>query len=100
MKVKVEYNDLDSFTREEAIDRVKHLFGKSASIEVLPDTSAIDDILRYALAQMIGYDQLCLLNDEPYEYAERIQVLKKKVLSRVESSLNSIILANECKFKE
>jgi len=100
MKVKVEYNDLDSFTREEAVDRVKHLFGKSASIEVLPDSSSVEDILRYALAQMIGYSQLCIFNDEPYEYTEKIEVLKKQVLVSVESHLNSIILANECKFKE
>lgn len=100
MKVKIEFNDINSFTREEAIDRVKQFLGKSTSIEVLPDTSSVEDILRFALSQMLGYEQLCILNDSPYEYADKIEILKKKILSSVESHLNSIILANEAKFDE
>lgn len=100
MKVKIQYNDVDSFTREEIIDRVKHLLGHSASIEVLPDSSSVEDILRFALAQLVGYEQVCLMNDSPFTYKEKIGVLKKQILATVESHLNSIILNNECKFKE
>lgn len=100
MKVKLEFTDIDSFTKEEAIERVKHLLGVSASVEVLPDSSSIEDILRFALSQLVGYEQVCLFNDSPYEYQEKIGILKKQILAKVESHLNSIILSNECKFRE
>ncbi len=101
MRVKVQFNDINSFTKEEAIDRVKHLLGKSVNIEVLPETDTVTDILRFALTQMVGYEQICLLNDSyPHEYKDKITLLKKEVLASVESELNSVILANECKFEE
>lgn len=100
MKVNVEFSDLDSFTREEAIDRIKTLLGKSVTVEVHPETNAVDDILRFVLQQIIGYDQLCLLHDSSYNYDKKIILLKEEVMAKVEDELNSIIHANECKFKE
>lgn len=100
MKVKIEFSDITSFTREEAIDKVKRLVGKSASIEVLPDTFSVEDILRFALEQYVGYDQLCILNDDIYEYKEKVELLKKRVLAVVESHIESILRANESKFDE
>ncbi len=100
MKIKIEYSDIDSITREEAIDRVKHALGKSVSIEVHPESNAVVDILRFALSQMISYEQVCLFNDEPDQYAEKVKTLRNEVLARVLVELNSVILANECKFTE
>ena len=100
MKVKLEFSDLHSFTREEAIDRMKTLLGKSTTVEVYPETNTVEDTLRFVLQQMIGYDQLCLLHDSSYSYDKKIIHLKEEVLARIEDELNSIIHANECKFKE
>lgn len=100
MKVNVEFSDLDSFTREEAIDRIKTILGKSITVEVHPETNSVEDILRFVLQQLIGYDQLCLLHDSSYNYNSKIILLKEQVMSKIEDELNSIIHANECKFKE
>ena len=98
MKLKIELTDIDSFTREEAIDRYKTILGKSVDISVYPETDDIQDILRFALQQMVGYQQLVLLNDSPYEYKQKIEVLHKEILARIDTELKSIIVANELKF--
>lgn len=100
VKIKIELNDIASFTKEEAIDRIKTLLGKSASVSAHPESTDTLDVLRFALIQMIGYEQLCILNDSPYEYKNKIKLLKKEILAMVESELDSVILANECKFNE
>jgi hypothetical protein len=100
MKIKLEFSDLHSFTREEAIDRMKTLLGKSTTVEVLPETNSVEDMLRFVLQQMIGYDQLCLLHDSSYNYDKQVLHLKEEVLARVENELDSIVKANECKFNE
>ena len=100
MKVKIELNDIASFTKEEAIDRVKTLLGKSANVNVYPESDETMDVLRFALIQLVGYNQLCILNDSPYEYDAKIKLLKKEILAKVEDELDSVILANECKFNE
>lgn len=100
MKIKVEFSDLHSLTREEAIDRVKTVLGKTATVEVHPETNTTEDILRFVLQQLIGYDQLCLLHDSEYSYEAKLARLKENVLSTIESELDSVIEANECRFRE
>jgi hypothetical protein len=100
MKVQIQLTDLDSFTREEAIEKFKSTLGKSVDISVYPETDDVRDILRFALQQMVGYDQLCLLNDSPYEYKQKIEVLHKEIMSQISKELSSIIVANEIKFGE
>jgi hypothetical protein len=100
MKVKIELTDIDSFTREESIEKYKSILGKSVDISVYPETDSVWDILRFALQQIVGYEQVCILNDSPYEYKQKIEVLHKEILARVDKELTSIILANEIKFGE
>lgn len=100
MKIKIELNDIASYTKEEAIDRIKSLLGRSAQVAAHPESTETLDVLRFALINMIGYKQLCLLSDSPYEYKDKIKILKKEILAAVESELDSVILANECKFNE
>jgi hypothetical protein len=100
MRIKIELNDIASFTKEEAIDRIKTLLGKSADVSAHPESDETMDVLRFALIQLVGYNQLCILNDSPYEYDAKIRLLKKEILAKVESELDSVILANECKFNE
>jgi len=100
MRVNINITDFDSFTREESIERYKSILGKSADISVYPETDDVRDILRFALQQLIGYEQLCILNDSPYEYKNKIEILHKEILARVDKELTSIIVANEIKFGE
>lgn len=100
MKVQIELNDIDSFTREESIEKFKHLLGKSINIQVLPDSYDIKSILRFALQQMVGYEQLCLLNDDPYNYKSKIESLQSRILGEVNKELLAIIVANEIKYGE
>ena len=100
MKIKINLTDIDSFTREEAIEKYKHILWKSVDVSVYPETDDVMDILRFALQQMIGYEQLCILNDSPYEYKEKIEVLHKEILANIDIELWSIIMANEIKFGE
>lgn len=100
MRVTIQLTDLDSFTSEEAVDRFKTLLGKSVDISVQPETDDVYDILKFALQQMVGYEQLCILNDSAYEYKEKIDILQKEILAKVSDELASIILANEIKFGE
>lgn len=100
MRVTINITDIDSFTREESIEKYKSILGKSADISVYPETDEVVDILRFALQQMVGYQQLCLLNDSPYEYKQKVEVLQKEILARVNRELHSIIVANEIKFGE
>lgn len=100
MKVKIELNDITSFTREEVVERIKHLLGDTAEVSVYPATNKNIDILRFALQQLISYDQLCILNDEPYQYKAKVQILKKELLAKVSDELDSVIQANEDKYNE
>jgi len=100
MRVNINITDFDSFTREESIERYKSILGKSADISVYPETDDVRDILRFALQQMAGYQQLCILNDSPYEYKQKIEILHKEILASVDKELKSIILANEIRFRE
>lgn len=100
MRVTINITDIDSFTREEAIEKYRSMFGRSADVSVYPETDEIIDILRFALQQMVGYEQLCLLNDSPYEYKSKLEVLEKEILARVSKELHSIIVANEIKYGE
>jgi hypothetical protein len=100
MKVKIELTDIDSFTREESIDRYKNILGKSIDVSIYPDTDNTQDILRFALQQMIGYHQLGILIDSPYEYKQKIEALHKEILACVDRELTSIIVANELKYEE
>lgn len=100
MKVNINLTDIDSFTREESIEKYKSILGKSVEISIYPETDNVLDILRFALQQIVGYEQLCLLNDSPYDYKQKIDILHKEVLARIDKELTSIIIANEIKFGE
>ncbi len=100
MNINISLKDIDSFTREEAVERVKSKLGHSIEVSVYPDSDDPIDILRFALQQIVGYDQLCLLMDSPYEYKDKISILQQNILKLVARELSSIILVNEIKHGE
>ena len=97
MKVKLTYNDNQSFTMDEVIRQAKHNYGNGVTVEILPESTTTGDILYFALQQMIVHKQLSLLYDSKSAYQTDIKKLREEVLFKVQEVLDEVIMDNEAK---
>lgn len=97
MKVKIEYFDHHSLLKEEIAENAKRLFGNSAYVETYPETNNSEDMLYYAIHQLITAEQLNLLYDSSTAYNISIKKLRAEILSKMEEILNQVIIDNETK---
>lgn len=97
MKVKLTFNDTQSFTMDEVIRQAKHNYGSGVSVEILPESSTTGDILYFALQQMIVHKQLSLLYDTKSSYQHDIQKLRQEIIFKVTETLDEVIMDNEAR---
>lgn len=97
MKVLLKYHDHESFTVDEIIRQAKHNYGSNVAIEVYPESNNAEDILYFAIQQIISHEQISLLFDSKSSYHVDIKKLRSEVLYRIEQVLNEVILDNETK---
>ena len=97
MRVRISYQDTQSFNMEEVITQAKREYGKGVSVEVYPDSNLPHDMLYFAIQQMITQEQLSLLFDNKSFYESEIKKLRSEILYKVEEILDSVIIDNEGK---
>ena len=95
MKLVAKFHDLDSFTSEEAIRRVKDLLGDFIEVKAYPSTTDPWDNIYFAIQQIITVDQLNLVFDEGPLYPEKVKEFRAKILAKLEAELDEVIKDNE-----
>jgi hypothetical protein len=96
MKVILKYHDHESFTIDEIVRQAKHNYG-NVGVEVYPESNSADDILYFAIQQLISHEQISLLFDSKGSYHVDIKKLRSEILYKIEQVLNEVILDNETK---
>lgn len=100
MIVKIEYQDISSFNMEEVIAQAKRNYGKTARVEVRPDSMLPHDMLYFALQQMTVHEQLSLFFSSGATYKNDLLKLKAEILYKVEEILNDVLIDTEEKVSE
>lgn len=97
MKVTITYHDTESFTVEEVVKQAVHNYGKSAHIEVMPDSTIAYDHIYFGLQQLVTHEQLSLLYDKSSNYHTDLEKLRSEVLYKVTEIVDQVIVDNESK---
>ena len=97
MKVTITYHDNDSFTMEEVVKQAVHNYGKTAQIEIMPESTMAYDHIYFGLQQLITHEQLSLLYDKDTAYQQDIRKLRESVLYKITEIIDQVIIDNESK---
>jgi hypothetical protein len=97
MKVSITYHDTESFTVEEVVKQAIHNYGKSAHIEVMPDSTIAYDHIYFGLQQLITHEQLSLLYDRGSNYHTDLEKLRNEIIYKVTEIIDQVIVDNESK---
>ena len=97
MKVTITYHDNDSFTIEEVVKQAVHNYGKTAQIEIMPESTMAYDHIYFGLQQLITHEQLSLLYDKDTAYQQDIKKLRTEILYKVSEIIDQVIIDNEAK---
>ena len=98
MKVRVTYIDNDSFSKEEATEQAKHIFGSNVEVETLPNNSGATAFIAHGIRTLISMRQLNEYFDGAYQ--ERKPIIRQEALAILEDILDSVLEANEAKLLE
>jgi hypothetical protein len=97
MKVTITYHDNESFTIEEVVKQAVHNYGKSATVEVMPESTMAYDHIYFGLQQLVTHEQLSLLFERDAGYQQDIKKLREEVLYKVTEIIDQVIIDNESK---
>lgn len=97
MKVTITYHDNESLTVEEVVRQATHNYGKSAKVEIEPESWIAYDAIYFGLQQLITHEQLSLLYDRGSNYQQDLKKLRSDVLYKVQELLDQVIIDNESK---
>ncbi len=90
MKVTITYHDNESFTIEEVVKQAVHNYGRTAQVEVMPESTLAYDHIYFGLQQLITHEQLSILFEENKK-------LREEVLYKVTEIIDQVIIDNESK---
>jgi hypothetical protein len=97
LKVTITYHDNDSFTMEEVVKQAVHNYGRTAQIEVMPESTMAYDHIYFGLQQLITHEQLSMLFERDSSYQQDIKKLRDQVLNNVTEIIDQVIIDNEAK---
>ena len=97
MRVQITYHDNESFTVEEVVKQATHNYGKTAKVEVMPESTMAYDLIYFGLQQLITHEQLSLLYDKGASYQQDIQKLRNQIAYKVDEIIDQVIIDNESK---
>lgn len=97
MKVKITYNDTESFTVEEVVKQAVHNYGKLAQVEVMPESTMAYDHIYFGLQQLLTHEQLSILFEKGSNYQLDLKKLREQVLYKVTEIIDQVIVDNESK---
>ena len=95
MKTIITYHDPNALTIEEIVKNAKRLHGKTAEVQVLPESSLPHDLIQFALWQMSAAEQTSLFFSEGALYAKKLKELRASILYKLEELLDDVLLENE-----
>jgi hypothetical protein len=95
MHVTINYHDDTILTVEEAVKLAHQTYGKSAKVQVQPDSFAPHDLIYFGIQQVITHRQLSILYDSKYSYQQDLQLLRAETLKKLEELLDAVIIDNE-----
>jgi hypothetical protein len=99
MKVTITYHDHDSFTVEEVVKQAIHNYGKTAQVDVMPETTLAYDHIYFGVQQLVTHEQLSIWYDKHAVYQHDIKALRQRVLYKITELLDQAILDNEAKLE-
>jgi len=91
MKVRVTYEDSESYTIEEAVSKAQTVFGGQAKVEVLPLDPSLESFLHYTVQALVTPGQL----EEFFDGENNLTTVRQAALKKVESMINRVIIENE-----
>jgi hypothetical protein len=91
MKVTDSYQDNESYTIQEAKQKVKSIFGEEAVVDVRPDSSEINSYLYYALQAIITPEQI----SEFFDGDNNLDRVRSSTLDIVSKMVERVIIDNE-----
>ena len=97
MKVTITYHDNESFTMEEVVKQAVHNYGKSAKVEVMPESTIAYDLIYFGLQQLLTHEQLSLFYSKSDSYQHDVKELRSDVLYKVQEIIDQVIIDNESK---
>jgi SAM-dependent MidA family methyltransferase len=97
MKVTITYRDNDSFTVEEVVRQAVHNYGKSAHIEVMPESTQAYDLIYFGLQQLMTHEQLGLIYNSGDSYQQDLKRLRSDILYKLEEIVDQAIIDTESK---
>ena len=97
MKVQITYHDNESLTVEEVVSFAVKNYGKSAQINITPESTMAYDHIYFGLQQLITHEQLSLLYDKNGAYQHDLKKLREQVLYKVTEIVDQVIIDNEAK---
>jgi hypothetical protein len=97
MNVTISYHDRDSFTAEEVISTARRNYGRNATVTVSAESSKPNDLLYFALQNLITQEQLSLFFDNKDTYAKELQKFRADIIYLVQETMDNVIIDNEAK---
>lgn len=97
MKVTITYHDNQSFTVEEVVKLATDNYGRTAQVEVMPESTMAYDHIYFGLQQLVTHEQLSLLFERDARYQQDIKRLREEVLYKVTEIIDQVIIDNESK---
>lgn len=97
MKVTITYHDTQSFTMEEVVKQATDNYGKTAQVEVMPESTMAYDHIYFGLQQLITHEQLSILFDRGSAYQQEVKKLREQVLYKITEIIDQVIIDNESK---
>jgi hypothetical protein len=100
MRVKIEINDKEAFTIEDAKKMYSTPFSE-AKVEVLPDSDSPKDFIFFGIQNLYTLDQLDIFYEYyPHLYEDNLAILKEKILKDISLIIDQVFRENELKVRE
>ena len=101
MRIRLTFDDNESFTAEEAKAINRNIYGKNCITEVLPDSNFPEAHIRYGIQQIIVPDIIDLwYSHEDAVYGIKLHGIKLDILDTIGETVERIISDTEKKLSE
>ena len=99
MQVIVKYHDTESFLIEEVQKQATNNYGKTATVQVLPESDTPLDIIYFGIQRYITGKHLSLLYDSGHSYQQDLDKLRKETLYKLGEILDDVLMENESRIQ-
>ena len=101
MRIRLTFDDIESFTAEEAKAINKNIYGNNCITEVLPDSDFPEAHIRFGIQELVVPSIIDLwYSHEDAIYTEKLEYIKFDMLDKVEEIINRVITNTEKKLSE